>query len=115
MNRYNLSEIMKGAHNMYRTGKYVTFADALRRSWAVAKNRKAIENRREANEAYLSAKKQAEVEKATWTVNVEATSKERLSEQVKETARVEADCKAYGYGLGNHYSTLSGWGNYCGD
>ena len=64
MNRYNLSEIMKGAHNMYRTGKYVTFADALRRSWAVAKNRKAIENRREANEAYLSAKKQAEVEKA---------------------------------------------------
>ena len=104
MNRYNLSEIMKGAHNMYRTGKYVTFADALRRSWAVAKNRKAIENRREANEAYLSAKKQAEVEKATWTVKV-----------VKETARVEADCKAYGYGLGNHYSTLSGWGNYCGD
>ena len=115
MNRYNLSEIMKGAHNMYRTGKYVTFADALRRSWAVAKNRKAIENRREANEAYLSAKKQAEVEKATWTVKVEATSKERLSEQVKETARVEADCKAYGYGLGNHYSTLSGRGNYCGD
>ena len=81
----------------------------------IAKNRKAIENRREANEAYLSAKKQAEVEKATWTVKVEATSKERLSEQVKETARVEADCKAYGYGLGNHYSTLSGWGNYCGD
>ena len=28
MNRYNLSEIMKGAHNMYRTGKYVTFADS---------------------------------------------------------------------------------------
>lgn len=115
MNRYNLSEIMKGAHNMYRTEKYVTFADALRRSWAVAKNRKAIENRRETNEAYLSAKKQAEVEKAAWIANVETASKERLSEQVKDTARVEADCKAYGYRLGNHYSTLSGWGNYCGD
>ena len=115
MNRYNLSEIMKGAHNMYKTGKYATFADALRRSWAVAKNHRTIESRRKANEAYLEAKKQAEVAKAVWVAKVEAASKERLNGQVKDTARVEAECKAYGYGLGNHYSTLSGWGNYCGD
>lgn len=40
---------------------------------------------------------------------------ERIKERMKETAKVEAERKAYGYGLGNHYSMLSGWGNYCGD
>lgn len=31
-NKYNKSEIMKSAHNMYRTGNYKTFGDALRKS-----------------------------------------------------------------------------------
>lgn len=115
MKQYNLSEIMKASHNMYRTGKYTTFADALCRSWEVAKNRKEIESRREANEAHFAAKKQEQVEKVAWSAKVEAMSKERLSERMKEAARVEAESKAYGYGLGNHYSMLSGWGNYCGD
>lgn len=33
MKHYNLSEIMKAAHNMYGTGKYRSFGDALRKSW----------------------------------------------------------------------------------
>lgn len=32
MTTYNLSQIMKAAHNMFRTGKYASFSDALRRS-----------------------------------------------------------------------------------
>lgn len=115
MNRYNLSEIMKAAHNMYTTGKYTTFADALRRSWKIAKNRKAIEERREANEAYFEAKKQEQADNAAWSAKVAAMSQERLNERMKEAEKVEAESKSYGYGLGNHYSMLSGWGNYCGD
>ena len=55
MKRYNLSEIMKGAHNMYRTGKYSTFADALRKSWKVAKFNKEIADRRAETIAYHEA------------------------------------------------------------
>lgn len=115
MSRYNLSEIMKSAHNMYATGKYTTFADALRRSWKITKNRKAIEERREANEAYFAAKTQEQADNTAWSAKVAAMSQERLNERMKEAAKVEAQSKAYGYGLGNHYSMLSGWGNYCGD
>ncbi len=115
MSRYNLSEIMKAAHNMYATGKYTTFADALRRSWKVAKNRIAIKERREATEAYFAAKKQEQADNAAWSAKVAVMNQERLNERMKEAAKVEAESKAYGYGLGNHYSMLSGWGNYCGD
>ena len=37
MKRYDLSKVMKGAHNMYRTGKYASFSAALKRSWKVVK------------------------------------------------------------------------------
>lgn len=111
MKRYNLSEIMKGAHNMYRTGKYSTFADALRKSWKVAKFNKEIADRRAETIAYHEAKKQAEIEKAVWVAQVETGSKRKQ----EEIAKVEAECRAYGYGMGNHYSAFSGWGNYCGD
>lgn len=38
MKKFNLSEIMKTAHNLYKSGKY-TWADALRKSWKMAKFR----------------------------------------------------------------------------
>ncbi len=36
MKRYNLSQIMKRAHNLYNNAraKYPTFSDALRKSWS---------------------------------------------------------------------------------
>ena len=39
MKRYDLSKIMKRAHNLYKNAhaKYPTFADALRKSWSMAK------------------------------------------------------------------------------
>lgn len=36
MKRYNLSEIMKKAHNFHKTGKY-TWSESLRKSWKMAK------------------------------------------------------------------------------
>ena len=38
MKKYNLSEIMKTAHNLYKTGKY-TWAESLKKSWKMAKFR----------------------------------------------------------------------------
>lgn len=39
MKRYDLSKIMKRAYNLYKNAraKYQTFADALRKSWSMAK------------------------------------------------------------------------------
>ena len=39
MARYDLSKIMKRAHNLYKNAhvKYPTFADALRKSWNMSK------------------------------------------------------------------------------
>ena len=62
MKRYDLSKIMKRAHNLYKNAhaKYPTFADALRKSWSmakfevrVAKERQAIEEEEKAREALV--------------------------------------------------------------
>lgn len=59
MKRYNLSEIMKRAHSLYNNtiGKY-TWAEALKKSWKMAKfdvmvasQRKAMEEARKEDEA----------------------------------------------------------------
>ena len=97
MKQYNLSEIMKRAHNLYKNTNKYTWTEALKKSWKMAKFSKEVEARRAETIAYHEAKKQAEIEKAAWL------------------AQVEAECWAYGYGMGNHYSAFSGWGNYCGD
>lgn len=38
MKKFNLSEIMKAAHNLYKCGKY-SWPEALRKSWKMAKFR----------------------------------------------------------------------------
>ena len=97
MKQYNLSEIMKSAHTMrkFRPEKYPTFSEALKKAWKVAKFNKEIADRRAERIA----------------MEVEAAKREREA----RAAKVEAECLAYGYGRGEHYSSFSGWGNYCGD
>ena len=104
MKRYNLSEIMKSAHTMrkFRPEKYPTFSEALKKAWKVAKFNKEI------------AARIARIESETaerLAMEVEAAKRERE----ERAAKVEAECLAYGYGRGEHYSSFSGWGNYCGD
>lgn len=111
--KYNKSEIMKAAHNMYRTGNYKTFGDALRKSWKVAKFRVEIEARRTDTLIYMENKKKEEAQKAAWIAKMEAERQERFKRM--KSLKVEEECRSYGYGLGNHYSMFSGWGNYCGD
>jgi len=53
MARYDLSKIMKRAHNLYKNAhaKYPTFADALRKSWSMAKFEVRVAEERQAIEA----------------------------------------------------------------
>ena len=46
MARYDLSKIMKRAHNLYKNAraKYPTFSDALRKSWSMAKFEVKVKN-----------------------------------------------------------------------
>ena len=108
VSKYNKSDIMKAAHNMYRTGNYKTFGDALRRSWKVAKFRVEIEARRTDTLMYMENKKKEETQKAAWIARMEAERTERFKRM--KSLKVEEECRSYGYGLGNHYSIFSGWG-----
>ena len=73
--------------------------------------------------AYHEAKKQEAQELAARIARIESETAERIAMEVEtakrereeRSAKVEAECLAYGYGRGNHYSFFSGWGNYCGD
>lgn len=42
--KYNRQQIMKKAHELYRTGRFGTFANALRTSWADAKAVANVQN-----------------------------------------------------------------------
>ena len=58
MARYDLSKIMKRAHNLYKNAhvKYPTFADALRKSWNMAKFEVRVAEERHAIEAETKAR-----------------------------------------------------------
>lgn len=123
MTNYNLSQIMKAAHAMFRTGKYASFAEALRKSWKTAKFRRQIEAEKTETTAFHEAQRHEAQAKA---IRAERTEAERIAhlaelraqgerERSERTAQAETECLAYGYGRGNHYSAWSGWGNYCGD
>lgn len=125
MKIYNLSEIMKSAHTMrkFRPEKYPTFSEALKKAWKVAKFNKEIADRRTETIAYHEAKKQEAQEIAARIARIEAETAARIAMEVEaakrereeRSAKVEDECLAYGYGRGDHYSSFSGWGNYCGD
>ena len=116
MKVYNLSEIMKSAHTMrkFRPEKYPTFSEALKKAWKVAKFNKEIADRRAETIAYHEAKKQEAQELAARIARIESETAARIAME-ERAAKVEAECLAYGYGRGEHYSSFSGWGNYCGD
>ena len=117
MKRYDLSSIMKSAHTMrkFRSEKYPTFSDALKRAWKVAKFNKEIADRREETIAYHEAKRKEAQERKERVERVIAEHNAMLVSAIQKISNVEATSSAYGYGLGYHYSAFSGWGNYVGD
>lgn len=99
MKHYNLSEIMKAAHNMYGTGKYRSFGDALRKSWKVAKFRLGIEARRVQTIAYFEAKNQEAEERAMFVAAFKAIQATQREKQVSvRLSNVEANTDDYNRG-----------------
>lgn len=96
MKRYDLSKIMRGAHNAYRTGKYTTFSDALKRSWQVAKFNARIQADRAETEAVLAERKRMKMEHEAWVnqVRIERASRRiQIATPVKERNSVLMDYK----------------------
>ena len=130
MKRYDLSKIMKRAHNLYSNAraKYPTFADALRKSWKSAKfnvqvadSIKAIDAEKEAQEA----KRQAEIEEAQvhsilFNAQLEADRIKATAEAKAQLKRDEIAARKEGISYNEYQNRISramgyGCSCYCGD
>lgn len=130
MKRYNLSEIMKKAHNLHKNcpSKYPAFADALRKSWKMAKFNVLVAEQRkvlEAEEKAAEAKKQAELEQASiqsilFNAQLEVDRIKRGADAKAQRMRDELAARKEGISYNEYEARLSramgyGCGSYCGD
>lgn len=130
MTRYDLSKIMKRAHNLYNNAraKYPTFADALRKSWSMAKFevkvvevRQAMEVEAEALEANArEEREQAAIKSVLFHAQLEADRIRREAEAKAERMKVEIAARKEGITYNEYQDRISramgyGCGVYCGD
>ena len=130
MARYDLSKIMKRAHNLYKNAhvKYPTFADALRKSWSMAKfevkvaeERQAIEAETKAREAKVREEnEQAAISSVLLRAQIEADRIRREAEAKAERMKGEIAARKEGISYNEYQNRISrtmgyGCGSYCGD
>ncbi|UVQ73676.1 hypothetical protein NXY30_22120 [Bacteroides faecis] len=130
MARYDLSKIMKRAHHLYKNAhaKYPTFADALRKSWSMAKfevrvaeARQAIEAEEKAREAKeREEKEQAAINSVLLRAQIEADRIRREAEAKAERMKGEIAARKEGISYNEYQNRIScamgyGCGSYCGD
>lgn len=130
MKRYDLSKIMTRAHNLYKNAhaKYPTFADALRKSWSMAKFEVRIAEERQAIEAEEKAKaaaeqerrEQAAIESVLLRAQIEADRIIRDAEAKAERMKAEIAARKEGISYNEYQDRISramgyGCGSYCGD
>ena len=130
MARYDLSKIMKRAHNLYKNAraKYPTFADALRKSWNMAKfevrvaeERQAIEAETKAREAKVREEnEQAAISSVLLQAQIEADRIRREAEAKAERMKGEIAARKEGISYNEYQNRISramgyGCGSYCGD
>lgn len=130
MKRYDLSKIMTRAHNLYKNAhaKYPTFADALRKSWSMAKFEVRIAEERQAIEAEEKAKaaaeqerrEQAAIESVLLRAQIEADRIIRDAEAKAERMKAEIAARKEGISYNEYQDRISramgyGCGLYCGD
>ena len=113
MARYDLSKIMKRAHNLYKNAhvKYPTFADALHAIEAETKAREA--KVREENE-------QAAISSVLLRAQIEADRIRREAEAKAERMKGEIAARKEGISYNEYQNRISrtmgyGCGSYCGD
>ncbi len=130
MARYDLSKIMRRAHQLFTNAraKYPTFADALRKSWSMAKfevrvaeARQAIEAEEKAREAKeREEKEQAAINSVLLQAQIEADRIRREAEAKAERMKGEIAARKEGISYNEYQNRISrsmgyGCGSYCGD
>ena len=125
MARYDLSKIMKRAHNLYKNAhaKYPTFADALRKSWSMAKFEVKVAEARQAIEAETKAREeneQAAISSVLLRAQIEADRIRREAEAKAERMKGEIAARKEGISYNEYQDRISramgyGCGSYCGD
>lgn len=130
MKQYNLSEIMKKAHQLYKNAraKYPTFSDALKRSWKSAKFSAHVEESIKAIKAEKDAQKakeqeereQAQIRSILSNAELEAQRIKHEAEAKAERIRAEIAARKAGISYAEYQNRLSramgyGCGSYCGD
>ena len=125
MARYDLSKIMKRAHNLYKNAhaKYPTFADALRKSWSMAKFEVKVAEARQAIEAETKAREeneQAAISSVLLRAQIEADRIRREAEAKAERMKGEIAARKEGISFNEYQNRISramgyGCGSYCGD
>lgn len=130
MKRYNLSEIMKKAHNLYNNcrSKYTTFAEALKRSWKSAKfnvqvtdSIKAIDEEKEAQKAKeQEEREQSQIRSIIFNAELEAQRIKCEAEAKAQRMRDEIAARKQGISYYEYQNRISramgyGGGHYCGD
>ena len=127
MKCYNLSQIMKRAHNLYNNAraKYPTFSDALRKSWSMAKFEVRVAEERQAIEAETKAQVREENEQAAISsvllrAQIEADRIRREAEAKAERMKGEIAARKEGISYNEYQNRINramgyGCGSYCGD
>lgn len=130
MKQYNLSKIMKRAHQLYNNAraKYPTFSEALKKSWKMAKFDAMITANRPALEAETKAKKEAEQERKEqaaiqsilFNAQLKADRIKREAEAKAQRMREEIAARKENISYSEYQDRLSramgyGRGCYCGD
>ena len=125
MKQYNLSEIMKKAHQLYKNAraKYPTFSDALKRSWKSAKfNVQVTESIKaiDAEKEVQKAKEQEQIRSILFNAELEAQRVKREAEAKVERMRAEIAARKAGITYAEYQNRLSqsmgyGCSSYCGD
>lgn len=130
MKQYDLSKIMKRAHNLYNNAraKYPTFSEALKKSWKMAKfdamiaaNRPALEAEAKAKEeAEKERREQATIQSILFNAQLEADRIKREAEAKAQRMREEVAAHKEGISYSEYQDRLSramgyGRGCYCGD
>ena len=125
MARYDLSKIMTRAHNRYKNAhaKYPTFADALRKSWSMAKFEVKVAEARQAIEAETKAREeneQAAISSVLLRAQIEADRIRREAEAKAERMKGEIAARKEGISYNEYQNRISramgyGCGSYCGD
>lgn len=130
MKQYNLSKIMKKAHQLYNNAraKYPTFSEALKKSWKMAKfdamitvNRPALEAETKAKkEAEQERKEQAAIQSILFNAQLEADRIKREAEAKAQRMREEIAARKENISYSEYQDRLSramgyGRGCYCGD